>query len=116
MNAPAVHPDIKLNDTPELATRYLDVGRDRSDYNGDGYGDLVQRVQQEGEREGELLYDDGSMDFHPVISPDGLKMAFLSNEGADFALTVLKVMDLNTRKVRRVADGGSTKRITPPQV
>ncbi len=23
------------------ATRYLDVGRDRSDYNGDGYGDLV---------------------------------------------------------------------------
>jgi Tol biopolymer transport system component len=70
------------------------------------YGDLVQRVQQEGEREGELLYDDGSMDFHPVISPDGLKMAFLSNEGADFALTVLKVMDLNTRKVRRVADGG----------
>ena len=25
MNTPAVLPDIKLNDTPELATRYLDV-------------------------------------------------------------------------------------------
>ena len=25
MNAPAVHPDMKLNDTPKLATRYLDV-------------------------------------------------------------------------------------------
>lgn len=73
----------------------------------DRYGDLVQRVRQEGEREGELLYDDGSMDFHPAISPDGNKIALLSNEGSDFGrATVLKVMDLNTRKVRRVADGG----------
>ena len=70
------------------------------------YGELVGRVRRQGEREGELLYDDGSMDFHPVISPDGSKLAFLSNEGADFALTMLKVMDLNTRKVRKVADGG----------
>ncbi len=71
----------------------------------DKYGKLVERVRGEGEREGELLYDDGKMDFHPTVSPDGRKIAFLSNEGSDYALTLLKVMDLNTGKVRKVADG-----------
>ncbi|MBK34265.1 MAG: hypothetical protein CME26_01895 [Gemmatimonadetes bacterium] len=71
------------------------------------YGDLADRVRREGTREGELVYDDGSMDYHPVISPDGKKMALLSNEGSDFArATYLKVMDLTTGKVRKIADDG----------
>ena len=67
------------------------------------HGRLLDSVRTSGEHEGDLLYDGGSLDYNPVYSPDGGRVAFLSNGDSDYALTRLMVMDLETRKVTKVA-------------
>jgi Tol biopolymer transport system component len=58
-------------------------------------------------REGALLAAGGYMTIAPTLSPDGRKIAFLSNKGSDHSETSLVVMD---RKGRgwKVLDGGVT--------
>ncbi len=80
--------------------------REWTEHLGQTYGALADTIRAAGEREGELIYDGGSMEYHPVYSPDGAKVAFLSNDGSDYnSLTRLMVMDLTTLKVKKVAHG-----------
>ncbi|MFC1693863.1 hypothetical protein ACFL1R_10190 [Candidatus Latescibacterota bacterium] len=53
--------------------------------------------------EGEMVEDRGSMDFFPVVSPDGRYLAWLSNRGRDYAIMDLMLKDLSTGKTRKVA-------------
>jgi hypothetical protein len=70
------------------------------------YGELEQGVKASGEREGSLFFSGGSRDLHPAFSPDGSTVAFLSNHGADFAITELTLLDTATGKTRRL--GGNS--------
>lgn len=69
---------------------------------GDGAGAVEQtdldRITRLVDRrfEGDLLVDGGSFALHPVYSPDGTKLAYLSNEGHDFAITTIRILDLDT--------------------
>lgn len=73
----------------------------------DKYGKVAEDVRAAGEREGTVLFDGGSMDYHPAFSPDGSHVAFISNHGADYALTELTLLDTATGKTRRL--GGDSK-------
>jgi len=67
------------------------------------YRPKEQAVEQDGLREGDVLHDNGSMDYHPLYSPDGSKLALLSNDGADYSgLTRLKIKDLSTGQTKEV--------------
>lgn len=48
--------------------------------------------------EGDLLMDGGSFDLHPAYSPDGTRLAYLSNNDSDYAITSIWVLDLATGK------------------
>lgn len=48
--------------------------------------------------EGELIEKNGFANYHPKFSPDGSKIAYLTNRGYDFALTRIVVYDVNTKK------------------
>ena len=61
-------------------------------------------IEEAGEREGELVVDRGNLDYHPVYSPQGDKLGFISNDDSDYFITELKVMDLATKKVQKIAD------------
>ena len=50
--------------------------------------------------EGEQVVDRGSMDYFPVVSPDGRYLAWLSNRGKDYAIMDLMLKDLSTGKTR----------------
>lgn len=73
----------------------------------DKYSALQDSVKAAGEREGTLVFDGGSMDYHPAFSPDGSSVAFLSNHGADYGLTELTLLDTATGKTRKL--GGDSK-------
>lgn len=53
-----------------------------------------------GNRAGTLLRDDGFMTIGPVFSPNGRRIAFLSNRGSDYASTSLYIMNRDGRDVR----------------
>jgi len=67
------------------------------------YGAVADSIRAVGEREGELISDRGSVEHFPVYSPDGTHMAYLSNEGSDYGITQMLLMDLATRRVTEVA-------------
>ncbi|MBS11186.1 MAG: hypothetical protein CME19_06255 [Gemmatimonadetes bacterium] len=73
----------------------------------DKYKAVQRDVKASGEREGVLVFDGGAFDFHPSISPDGSTVAFISDHGADYALTELTLLDTATRKIKR--HGGNSK-------
>lgn len=74
---------------------------DWQDYLRARYRKQVQRVR-ENPREGWVLSDHGYMSLYPSFSPDGKRVAFLSNKGSDYSGTSLYVID---------RDGGGLKRI-----
>jgi WD40 repeat protein len=48
--------------------------------------------------EGEIIEREGFANYHPKFSPDGSKIAYLTNRGLDYALTRIVVFDLNNKK------------------
>ena len=50
--------------------------------------------------EGQKIIDGGYLDYYPVISPDGNQIAYISNEGHEFALTHLKLYNRKTGNVK----------------
>lgn len=52
--------------------------------------------------EGEVVADDGSVDYYPAVSPDGRWLAWLSNRDRDYQIMDLMLRDLQTGKTRRL--------------
>jgi Tol biopolymer transport system component len=52
--------------------------------------------------EGELIEKEGFANYFPKFSPDGNKIAYMTNRGFDFALTRLVVYDINTKKTEEL--------------
>lgn len=52
--------------------------------------------------EGELIEKEGFANYFPKFSPDGSKIAYLTNRGFDFALTRLVIYDVNTKKTEEL--------------
>lgn len=98
-------PIVNFNSSLKKATGVSakQLYRDWTSHIGDRYR-AVQTAVREDEREGELIADLGSLDYHPVYSPDGNKLGFISNDDSDYFITELKVMDLSTKKVTKIAD------------
>jgi hypothetical protein len=65
-------------------------------------------------REGSVLSDDGSFTLDPAFSPDGSKVAFLSNKGSDYAGTALHVVSRDGKKLERVEGGVSSRAVYSP--
>lgn len=53
--------------------------------------------------EGELLEADGFFNFYPRFSPDGRRLAYISNKGEDYSGTALYVTDLETGEATAMA-------------
>jgi hypothetical protein len=49
--------------------------------------------------EGQMVIDGGFLDYYPVLAPDGRKVAYVSNENVDFALTELKLYNRESGEV-----------------
>ncbi|MBN1782141.1 PD40 domain-containing protein [bacterium] len=54
--------------------------------------------------EGTLIVDGGFLDYYPVLSPDGSRIAYVSNEGCEFALTDLRIYDPGTGRVEKLEE------------
>ncbi|MBN2104734.1 PD40 domain-containing protein [bacterium] len=50
--------------------------------------------------EGQCIIDGGYLDYYPVISPDKNQIAYISNEGYEFALTHLKLYERKSGRVK----------------
>ncbi|MBN1127647.1 MAG: PD40 domain-containing protein [Chitinispirillaceae bacterium] len=68
---------------------------------GRQYGAVAAAVKKE-PREGALVYDGGFWDHFPSLSPDGKQLALVSNKGYDVRYSHLFVMDLASKKTRRL--------------
>ncbi len=64
-------------------------------------------------REGEVLSDDGFMTLDPAFSPDGSRIALLSNDGSDYATTSLYTTD-RKGKLDDVEGGVSSRGVFSP--
>ncbi len=65
-------------------------------------------------REGSVLSDDGSFTLDPSWSPDGAKVAFLSNKGSDYATTGLYVANRDGKKMEQIEGGVSSRAVYSP--
>ncbi len=65
-------------------------------------------------REGEVLSDQGFMTLDPSFSPDGTRVALLSNEGSDFASTGLYLVDRDGKHFDHVEGGVSSRAVFSP--
>ncbi len=99
-------PIINFNSSLKKATGVSakQLYRDWKAHIEERYSAVQSDIQEAGEREGELIVDRGNLDYHPVYSPQGDKLGFISNDDSDYFITELKVMDLTTKKVTKIAD------------
>lgn len=65
-------------------------------------------------REGEVLCDEGYMTLCPTFSPDGEKVALLSNKGKDYAGTALYVIDRDGKNLKKIQDAVSSRGVFSP--
>jgi Tol biopolymer transport system component len=67
--------------------------------------DSVAQTTRASLREGELIEKDGFGNFYPAFSPDGTRLAYISNKGEDyFGLSSVYIYDLNTRTSKKIVD------------
>ena len=66
----------------------------------ENYGRLESEIRAQGFFQGEPLdeVNEGVLEYHPALSPDGKKLAYLTSEKQDYGLTVLKIYDFETHK------------------
>jgi hypothetical protein len=65
-------------------------------------------------RSGRVLSDDGYMTISPAFSPDGTRIAFLSNKGSDFSATSLYLTDREAKKPEQIEGGVSSRAVFSP--
>ncbi|MBN1396872.1 MAG: PD40 domain-containing protein [Bacteroidetes bacterium] len=57
-------------------------------------------------REGTIIENEGFGNFYPAFSPDGSKIAYVSNKGMDYlSLSGIYIYDLNTKESRMIKSG-----------
>lgn len=66
----------------------------------ENYSRLESEIREQGFFQGTPLdeVNEGVLEYHPALSPDGKKLAYLTSEKQDYALTVLKIYDFETHK------------------
>ncbi len=66
----------------------------------ENYGRLESEIRGQGFFEGMSLdeVNEGVLEYHPALSLDGKKLAYLTSEKQDFAITTLKIYDFETQK------------------
>ena len=66
----------------------------------ENYGRLESELRGQGFFEGAPLdeVNEGVLEYHPALSPDGKKLAYLTSEKQDYAIAVLKIYDFETQK------------------
>lgn len=66
----------------------------------ENYGRLESEIRAQGFFQGVPLdeINEGVLEYHPALSPDGKKLAYLTSEEQDYGLTVLKIYDFETHK------------------
>lgn len=66
----------------------------------DNYGRLKSEIRGQGFFQGAPLdeVNEGVLEYHPALSPDGKKLAYLTSEKQDYAITALKIYDFATEK------------------
>ena len=66
----------------------------------ENYGRLESEIRGQGFFQGAPLdeVNEGVLEYHPALSPDGKKLAYLTSEKRDYGITVLKIYDFETRK------------------
>ena len=64
----------------------------------ESYRRLESEIRTRGFFEGQPLTElnEGVLEYHPALSPDGTKLAYLTSENRDYAITVLKIYDIAT--------------------
>ena len=65
-------------------------------------------------RAGSVVCGEGFMTISPSFSPDGARIAFLSNRGSDFAATSLYITDRDGKKFDRIEGGVSSRGVFSP--
>ena len=73
------------------------------------YEAVADSLEGIGLAEGDKVIDEGDFDYYPMYSPDGGRVAYLSNLKSDFQLTDLRVRDLATGKARTIAKRVGTR-------
>ncbi len=67
--------------------------------------DSVAQTIRPSLKEGDLVEKEGFGNFYPTFSPDGSKIAYVSNKGEDyFGLSSVYLYDLNTRTSKKIVD------------
>ncbi len=75
------------------------------------HGHLLEKYQEQQKAvesslvTGRRITGEGWMNIHPIWSPDGSKLAYLSNKGSDYQIMSLYVMDMETEKADLVTGG-----------
>lgn len=66
----------------------------------ESYGRLASEIRGQGFFQGAPLdeVNEGVLEYHPALSPDGQKLAYLTSEKQDYAITALKIYDFATEK------------------
>ena len=66
----------------------------------ENYGRLESEIRAQGFFQGASLdeVNEGVLEYHPALSPDGKKLAYLTSEKQDYGITVLKIYDFETHK------------------
>ncbi|MBI2502718.1 MAG: PD40 domain-containing protein [Candidatus Latescibacteria bacterium] len=69
------------------------------------YAPFAAEIHSQGFSEGEKLkeVDEGIVEYHPALSPDGKKLAFLTSQKRDYPIMRLAILDLETGE-RKVLD------------
>lgn len=65
-------------------------------------------------REGTILSAEGFMTLDPTFSPDGKRVALLSNKGSDYSATSLYTIDRDGKNLDRVKSGVSSRAVFSP--
>jgi len=87
------------------------IGKSENELYEEWHAHLLERYRrQQGAVEvnlaaGRKLTHEGWMNIHPAWSPDGTKLAYLSNKGSDYQIMSLYVMDVETEQVENMAGG-----------